>query len=81
MRFEKIRNFGKKKDKPSSPRHIKGWLLREPVWIHFLACLLALLAGRPRFRLVLALAVGLTVGLAIGGAELMGGEVAVGFSE
>ncbi len=39
------------------------------------------LAGLPRFRLVLeASALGLTVGLAIGGAESMGGEVAVGFS-
>ena len=47
----------------------------------FLACLLALLAGRPRFRLVVDLAVGLIVGLVIGRAELIGGEVAIGFSE
>ena len=48
----------------------------------FLARLLVplALAGRPRFRLVLASALGLTVGLAIGGAESIGGEVAVGFS-
>ena len=44
----------------------------------FLACLLALLASWPRFGLV-NLAVDLTVGLAIGEAELMGGKVAVGF--
>ncbi len=37
------------------------------------------LAGRPHFRLVIE-ASGLTVGLAIGGAEFIGGEVAVGFS-
>ena len=36
----------------------------------FLSCLLALLAGPPRFRLVVGL-VTLTVGLAIGGAELI----------
>ena len=47
----------------------------------FLTCLLALLAGQPCFRLVVDLTVGLTVGLAIGGAELMGGEVVVGFSK
>ena len=46
----------------------------------FLACLLALLAGSSCFRLVIGL-IGLTVGLAIDGAELMGGEVAVGFFE
>ena len=45
----------------------------------FLACLLALVAGRPRFYLVGL--VGLIVDLAIGGAELMGGEVAIGFFE
>ena len=45
----------------------------------FLACMLALLAGRPHFRLVVDLAIGLTLGLAIGGAELIGGEFAVGF--
>ena len=45
----------------------------------FLAWLLALLAGRLHFRLLVDLAVGLTVGLAIGGAELTGGEIAVGF--
>ena len=45
----------------------------------FVARLLALLAGRPRFRLVVDLVFGLTLGLAIGGAELMGQEVAVGF--
>ena len=46
----------------------------------FLACFLALLPDRPRFRLMVDLAIGLTVGLAIGEAELTGGEVAVGFS-
>ena len=46
----------------------------------FLARLLALLAGRPCYRLVLGLPVGLTVGLAIDGAELMSGEVVVDFS-
>ncbi len=48
----------------------------------FLACLLVplALAGLSRFRLVLkASAIGLTVGLAIGGAESIGGEIAVGF--
>ena len=45
----------------------------------FLAHLLALLAGWPRFCLVVDLAVGLTVGLAIGVAELIGGKVAIGF--
>ena len=45
----------------------------------FLAHLLALLAGRPCFRLVVGL-VGLTIGLAIGKAELMKGKVAVDFS-
>ena len=42
----------------------------------FLALFLTLWAGWPCFRLV----VGLTVGLAIGGVKLIGGEVAVGFS-
>ena len=42
----------------------------------FLAHLLALLAGQPCFRLE----VDFTIGLAIGKVELMGGEVAVGFS-
>ncbi len=37
------------------------------------------LAGRPRFRLVIE-ASGLTVGIAIGGVESIGGKVAVGFS-
>ncbi len=49
----------------------------------FLARLLVLLAlaGLSRFRLVVeASALGLTVGLAIGGTESIGGEVAVGFS-
>ncbi len=47
----------------------------------FLARLLAslALAGLPRFCLVIE-ASGLTIGLAIGGAESIGGEVAVGFS-
>ena len=58
---------------------------REATWENkqkvqfFLARLLALLAGRHRFRLVVDLAVGLTIGLAIGGAELMDEKVAVGF--
>ncbi len=49
----------------------------------FLACLLVplSLAGLPRFCLVLETsALGLTVGLAIGGAESIGGEIAVGLS-
>ena len=46
----------------------------------FLAHLLALLAGQPCFRFVVDLAVGLTIGVAIGGAKLIGGEVAVDFS-
>ncbi len=48
----------------------------------FLVHLLALLSfgGLPRFRLLEVSVLGLTVGLAIGGAESMGGEVAVGFS-
>ncbi len=47
----------------------------------FLARLLVPLAliGRPCFRLVIE-ASGLTVGLAIGGAESIGGEVTVSFS-
>ncbi len=47
----------------------------------FLARLLVplALAGRPRFCLVLE-ASGLILGLAIGGAESIGGEVAVGLS-
>ena len=58
---------------------------KEAIWENkqkvqfFLARLLAMLAGRPRFSLVLDLAVGLTVDLAIGKAESMGKEVAVGF--
>ena len=43
----------------------------------FFACLLAPPAGWPCFRLSVGL--GLTVGLAIGGAELMGGKFAVDF--
>ena len=46
----------------------------------FLSCLLALLAGWSCFHLVIDLAIGLIVGLAIGGAELIGGKVAIGFS-
>ena len=46
----------------------------------FLARLLALLSGRPCFRLVVDLAIGLTVSLAMGGAELMDKKVTVGFS-
>ena len=47
----------------------------------FLARLLVplVLAGRPCFCLMLASALGLTVGLTIGGAESIGREVAVGF--
>ena len=45
----------------------------------FFVCLLALLAGWPHFRLLVGL-VGITVGLAIGKAELIGGEVTVSFS-
>ncbi len=47
----------------------------------FLARLLAplALAGLPRFRLVIE-ASGLTIGLAIGRVESIGGEVTVGFS-
>ncbi len=47
----------------------------------FLARLLVplALAGRPRFRLVIE-AFDLAVGLAMGGAESIGGEVTVGFS-
>ena len=44
----------------------------------FLTCLLTLLAGWPHFRLIIGL-VGLTVGLVIGGAELIDEKVAVGF--
>ena len=44
----------------------------------FLACLLALLASQPFFCLVGL--VDLIVSLAIGGAESMDGEIAVGFS-
>ena len=76
MRFEKIRNLAKKKE-PSSPWRIRGWLLREPMWVQFLARLLASLTGRPCFCMVIALAVGLTIGLAIGRVELMGREVAI----
>ena len=46
----------------------------------FLACLLAQLAGLSRFRLVVDLAIGLTIDLAIGRTESMGGKVAVNFS-
>ncbi len=48
----------------------------------FLARLLVLLAlaGRPRFCLVLEASIGLTIGLAVAGAESIGGEVAVGLS-
>ena len=45
----------------------------------FLARLLALLAGRSCFCLVVNLAAGLTVSLAIGGVELTSGKVVVGF--
>ena len=44
----------------------------------FLTYLLALLANWPCFCLIVGL-VDLIVGLAIGGAELIGGEVAIGF--
>ena len=44
----------------------------------FFACLLALLAGRPSFYLVVNL-VGLIVGLAIGKAKSMSKEVAISF--
>ena len=47
----------------------------KPRGFYFFAFSLGVLvAGRPRFRLLL----GLTVGLAIGGAVSVGGEVAVG---
>ena len=58
--------------------------LEKVTWEHkqkvqfFLACLLVLLTGRPRFRFVIGLA-GLIVGLAIGGAESTSREVAVSF--
>ena len=58
---------------------------REVTWENkqkvefFLARLLALLAGRPCFCLVVDLAVALTVGLVIGGVELMSKEVAIDF--
>ena len=45
----------------------------------FLACLLAFLASWPCFRLMIDMAVGLTIGLAIGGAESTGRKIAVGF--
>ena len=45
----------------------------------FFACLLALLAGWSHFCLIIGL-VGLTIGLAIGKVESIGGEVAIGFS-
>ena len=45
----------------------------------FLARLLALLVGWPRFRIVIDLA-SLTVGLAIGKVESTGRKIAVGFS-
>ena len=44
----------------------------------FLACLLILLAGWPRFYLFIDL-VSLTLGLPIDGVELMGRKVAIGF--
>ena len=47
----------------------------------FFAYLLLLLAGWPHFRLVVDLAISLTIDLAIGGVELTGGKDAVGFSE
>ena len=47
--------------------------------IQFLACLLALLAGRPRFRLVVGL-IGLIIDLAMGKAESIGKKVAVSLS-
>ena len=50
----------------------------EHLKTQFFAYLLALPAGRPCLRLRIRLA--LTVGLAVNGAELMGKEVAVGFS-
>ena len=43
----------------------------------FWTCLLALLAGRPCFRLTSL--VGLVVGLAIGEAELTDGKIAISF--
>ena len=43
----------------------------------FWTCLLALLADKPCFCLVVDLAVGLTINLVIGRAELTGGEVAI----
>ena len=45
----------------------------------FLVYLLLLLAGQPRFCLVINLAIGLTVGLVKNGAKLIGEEVVVGF--
>ena len=55
------------------------WENKQKV-LFFLAHLLPLLADRPRFRLVVDIAVYLTVDLAILKLELMSGEVAVGFS-
>ena len=79
MRFKKIRNW-QKKEELSNSQHIRGWLLQElPVWAQFLAHLLVLVASRPRFCLVIALAVDLTVSLTIGGAESMSAEIVVGF--
>ncbi len=51
------------------------------VWF-FLAHLLVPLAGWPHFCLMLeASALGLTIDLAMSGAESIGGEVTIGFSE
>ena len=81
MKFEKIRNWQKKKEEPSSSQRIRDWLSREPVRAQCLAHLLALLAGRPCFCLMIVLAIGLTIGLAIDGAELIGEKIAVSFSK
>ena len=51
----------------------------EHLKTQFFACLLALLAGQPRFRLLIGL-ISLTVGLLIGKAEFIGEKVSIGFS-
>ena len=46
----------------------------------YLTCFLALLAGWPRFCLVVVGLIAFIVGLFIGGVESIGREVAIGFS-
>ena len=77
---EKNQHFLRKTEQTSN--HIgqgeATWENKQKI-LFFLARLLALLASRPCFCLVIDLAVGLTIALAIGKAVLISIEVAVSF--